>query len=277
MKKSDSIIVIMANSELREVIISELEAQKYKVLLATNSSEARLKFENSENNFMVIEDGISGLNTYEFINNVRRKEKNKNVSIKNSLPILLIGDDAMEYNSRYKEFDQLVFLERPFTTLEFKKKILTFTGNSNAINENTRLVKKGEYLINEGAVSSEMYWVLSGHFIITKMNQDDQNVIIGNIFPGELVGEMSFLDSLPRSASVKAEEDSEVLAIPHKKFVDVFDSQPGWFRSLMKTLSKRLRSANKIMAQKQVALDTGPDHGEEQKELWADEEKVNGF
>lgn len=85
--------------------------------------------------------------------------------------------------------------------------MLGFTGNSAIISENTRQVKKGEYLINEGGASNEMYWVISGLFIITKLNQDEQNVIIGRVLPGELVGEMSFLDSMPRSASVKAEEE----------------------------------------------------------------------
>src|SRR5690606_34899074 len=124
------------------------------------------------------------------------------------------------------------FLEKPFNTVEFKKKLLSLLGNSSILSDNTKKVKKGDYLITEGAASNEMYWVISGEFVITKLNQTDQDIIIGKVSPGELVGEMSFLDSMPRSASVRAEEDSEVLAIPHKKFIDIFDSQPAWFRSL---------------------------------------------
>ena len=97
-----------------------------------------------------------------------------------------------------------------------------------------------------------MYWVLSGGFTITKMNNDEKNIIIGEVKQGELVGEMSFLDNLPRSASVKAREDSEVLVIPHKKFMDVLDNQPRWFRSLMTTLSHRLRDADQRIARKFV-------------------------
>lgn len=87
------------------------------------------------------------------------------------------------------------------------------------------------------------------------MNNDSKNVIIGEVLPGELVGEMSFLDALPRSASVKVKEDSEVLVIPHKKFINVLDGQPRWFRSLMKTLSQRLRDSNKMVARKCVNID----------------------
>jgi CRP-like cAMP-binding protein len=45
-------------------------------------------------------------------------------------------------------------------------------------------------------------------------------------------------------------EDSEVLAIPHKKFHEVIERQPKWFRSLMQTLSQRLRNANDKIARK---------------------------
>ena len=117
-------------------------------------------------------------------------------------------------------------------------------------------MKANEYLLTEGGISHEMYWILSGSFIITKMNKDDHNIILGKVFPGELVGEMSFLDSLPRSASVRAEVDSEVLAIPHKRFIDIIEGQPRWFRSLMQTLSQRLRTVNSQVTKKMVDTDT---------------------
>ena len=100
-----------------------------------------------------------------------------------------------------------------------------------------------------------MYWVLAGSFRITKLNEDGNNVIMGEVSPGELVGEMSFLDNLPRSASVRALEDSEVLVIPHSKFMDVLDHQPRWFKSLMQVMSHRLRDSNNKVARKIVDSD----------------------
>ena len=79
-------------------------------------------------------------------------------------------------------------------------------------------------------------------------------LFVGGVNEGKLfvVGEMSFLDSLPRSASVRALEDSEVLVIPHKKFLHVLDGQPRWFRALMQTMSQRLRDANTRITQKSM-------------------------
>ena len=95
-----------------------------------------------------------------------------------------------------------------------------------------------------------MYWVISGSFQVLKESAEGGNVIIGEIGPGELAGEMSFLDDCPRSATVMAKEDSEVLCIPHGKFMKVIHSQPKWFQSLMKVLSGRVRSTNEIIARK---------------------------
>mgnify|MGYP001149873038 CR=1 FL=1 len=58
----------------------------------------------------------------------------------------------------------------------------------------------------------------------------------------------SFLDSNPRSATVVALEDSEVLVIPHKKFMHAMDGQARWMQTLMKTLSLRLRNANEMLS-----------------------------
>ena len=120
--------------------------------------------------------------------------------------------------------------------------------------DSTMTIEPEEYLIREGEESTQMYFLQSGTMAVFK-RKGDSTIQIGTIYSGEVVGEMSFLDELPRSASVRARVDSEVLVIPHKKFIDVLDGQPRWFRSLMKTLSQRLRHANKMVARKSVEED----------------------
>ena len=61
----------------------------------------------------------------------------------------------------------------------------------------------GEYLLYEGEGSSEMYFVARGTLAIMKKRGQEEKQI-GTIYSGEVVGEMSFLDSAPRSASVRA-------------------------------------------------------------------------
>jgi CRP-like cAMP-binding protein len=100
-----------------------------------------------------------------------------------------------------------------------------------------------EYLMHEGEESMEMYYVQSGNLAVFKKKGDHLQQI-GTIMAGELVGEMSFLDGHPRSATVKAISDSELVIVPHAKFTQMIDAHPKWFRALLNTLLDRLRKAN---------------------------------
>ena len=100
-----------------------------------------------------------------------------------------------------------------------------------------------DILVNEGEESKEMYYLVSGNLAVFKRKGDHQQQI-GTIMAGELVGEMSFLDGHPRSATVKAITESELVIVPREKFVQLIDSHPKWFKALLNTLLDRLRKAN---------------------------------
>ncbi|MCO4753935.1 MAG: cyclic nucleotide-binding domain-containing protein [Bacteriovoracaceae bacterium] len=254
MKKTLTVLLVEDVDPDFEVISSVLQSANHRVVRASTGPEARLKITNQEFNFIIINMDIKGVGALEFVQQVRETEQRKNV--KERIPILVNGSNAESFEEDFSQIDNIQYLARPFTALEFKEKMTSFRKKASIKKENTRLIPKGDYLITEGGgKSQEMYWVLSGKFIITKLNKENQNVVIGEVNQGELLGELSFLDSLPRSASVKASEDCEVLVIPHRKFMDVLDSQPRWFRSLLTTLSHRLRDADQRIAQKFVTTD----------------------
>lgn len=104
-------------------------------------------------------------------------------------------------------------------------------------------VRQGDYLIREGEKSSEMYFLQTGSMMVIKRkgNKEQQ---IGTIYSGELVGEMSFLDKAPRSASVKAITDCELIEIKSDKFEKSMEELPKWHQALLHTLLDRLRKAN---------------------------------
>jgi CRP/FNR family cyclic AMP-dependent transcriptional regulator len=110
------------------------------------------------------------------------------------------------------------------------------------MSETIRLMPN-EYLMREGEESTEMYYIQSGTLAVFK-RKGDQEHQIGTIMTGELVGEMSFLDNQPRSASVKAMSDSVLVVIPHEKLEHMLGTMPKWFSALLNTLTDRLRKAN---------------------------------
>lgn len=100
-----------------------------------------------------------------------------------------------------------------------------------------------QYLLREGEESTEMYYLQSGNLAVYK-RKGDQEFQIGSIISGELVGEMSFLDKNPRSASVKAMGDCVLVVVPLAKLEHTLSSMPKWFTALLNTLVDRLRKAN---------------------------------
>lgn len=110
------------------------------------------------------------------------------------------------------------------------------------------VLHSGEYLVRHKEESSTMFFLkegVLGVFDTRSGAQSAKEVQIGTIYSGELVGEMSFLDQLPRSASVKAINDCVLQVIPRERFQRIFDAQPKWYRILIVTLLERLRATNK--------------------------------
>lgn len=252
MNEKMNVLLLSSVPEERMMLEEALKEMKYLVIKAITGQEARLKLSNQNFDFIVLDIKANGLSALEFIESLRNKEKTK--SLKKVVPILVLADDDNKLHD-FSAIDNVQLLTREFNKDDFKKKVLTFNKKTSLNPENLKKIQKDDYLIVEGATNNEMYWILSGEFLITKLNKEDKNIIIGKASAGELIGEMSFLDSLPRSASVKALKDSEVLVIPQKKFIATLDGQPRWFRSLLHTLSMRLRNADQQIANKFVKED----------------------
>ena len=106
----------------------------------------------------------------------------------------------------------------------------------------TRILTEDTFLMRQGEQSTEMYMLLSGKPSVLKRKGDVEKKI-GEINPGELVGEMSFIDQAPRSVDVKAFKESIVGIIEKEKFTEFLDGLPPWFKKLQETLLKRLRES----------------------------------
>lgn len=100
-----------------------------------------------------------------------------------------------------------------------------------------------QILLKEGEHSNSMYWVQTGQLVVTKRRGSD-DVVLGHIYSGELVGELSFLDQETRSATVKAVTECDLIQIPQETIDNIFKTQPKWLEILVKTLAERLRKAN---------------------------------
>jgi CRP/FNR family transcriptional regulator, cyclic AMP receptor protein len=104
-------------------------------------------------------------------------------------------------------------------------------------------------LIHEGKPLDGFYIVLDGLLIVTARATGD--TVLNRLSTGEVVGEMSFVDARPPSATVKASNTALVLSIPRKLLQKKLESDPEFasrfYRSLAIFLSYKLRGMMGMM------------------------------
>ena len=104
-------------------------------------------------------------------------------------------------------------------------------------------VSEGATLIHEGKAIDSVYLVLDGQLGVTVKALGGREV--ARLRCGEVVGEMSFVDSRPPSATVCAVEKSRVLAIPRDRLKTKLTQDTAFsarfYRAIAVFLSDRLR------------------------------------
>jgi CRP/FNR family cyclic AMP-dependent transcriptional regulator len=121
------------------------------------------------------------------------------------------------------------------------KKSFKFCFDQHASAYTTKKIRMGDLLMKIGDAADSIFILKKGRLQAYHVNANDQKIILGEILPGEFVGEMAYFNDEPRSASVIALEDSELFEIPVKTFDRVIFQKPAWAMKMIETLSKRLK------------------------------------
>lgn len=112
---------------------------------------------------------------------------------------------------------------------------MTKNGHKIEIEPGTKLIKKGEPIDN-------LYIVLTGQLSVFG---EEENDIVANLGSGEIVGEMSFLESRPPSVSVSAITPTSLFVISKEMISQRMAAHPdfraNFYYALALFLSNRLR------------------------------------
>ena len=107
--------------------------------------------------------------------------------------------------------------------------------------------KAGDTIISEGDDGDAAFFIVAGSVeVIIGRGVDARR--LGLLKEGETFGEMSLIEPGPRSATVKAATDVEGLAISYEEFIAAIEDHPERAVAFMKTLVRRLRQMNDLMA-----------------------------
>lgn len=98
-------------------------------------------------------------------------------------------------------------------------------------------------LLRQGETGVGLFVITSGAVSITQHQEGEAEREIAKAGPGDVLGEMSLLDDLPRSASATATEPTRALVLPVWDFRAALREAPEIGIKLLAILSQRLRRA----------------------------------
>jgi CRP-like cAMP-binding protein len=99
-------------------------------------------------------------------------------------------------------------------------------------------VPQGKVLAREGDPGWEFFVVCEGKAKATKRGRK-----VASFGRGSFFGEMSLLDDGPRSATVTAETDMQLLVLNSRSFSSLIAENPSVSRKLLRGMAERLRNA----------------------------------
>ena len=104
-------------------------------------------------------------------------------------------------------------------------------------------ILNGSVLFREGDQGDCAYVIEEGK-ILVYLEREGEEVPISLLKKGEIFGEMSLIDNLPRSASVKALEDCVLAVVTKDQLLERFNTSDSLVQLLLKVMMNRVRKNN---------------------------------
>lgn len=99
-------------------------------------------------------------------------------------------------------------------------------------------------IFHEGDEGAALFIILDGAVKVFIPALDGREVVLAVLRRYDLLGEMSLLDSAPRSASATTIEHTEMVSLSRRDFLSVLDRYPRAQRAIIDVLVKRMRATN---------------------------------
>lgn len=116
--------------------------------------------------------------------------------------------------------------------------------NSVAAVAKTRRYAKEDVIFHADESGDVFCLIREGQVKITMISPEGKEIILSLLGPGDFFGEMALLDDEPRSATVVATENLELVTIWRSDFLQILAENFSITRKVLKELSKRLRTAS---------------------------------
>lgn len=100
--------------------------------------------------------------------------------------------------------------------------------------------EQGKVLFKEGDSGDYICFVVEGAVDVLKSSASGQRAVIATLTRGSTLGEMSIIDNIARSATVKARKNSTLVILSRKGFNTILDKHPKVGIKILKGIARLL-------------------------------------
>jgi CRP/FNR family transcriptional regulator, cyclic AMP receptor protein len=107
-----------------------------------------------------------------------------------------------------------------------------------------RILPSDSHLILADQPGELIYIILEGTLKVHIQQEDNNDVILAILGPGDIVGEMSLIDQINRSANVTTMDTTSLVWMDKSSFQEAMEHFPVIAQNLLRILSRRIRAAD---------------------------------
>lgn len=112
--------------------------------------------------------------------------------------------------------------------------------------------RKGDVLFKEGETTKDLYIIQNGIVKIFKNAADGQKLPIALVHAGQFIGELSFFDGKPRSATAQAATDIKVIKLDQSRLEREIKKLPSWLLVIIRSIADRMREADELVKRNKI-------------------------
>ncbi|MGE3973992.1 MAG: cyclic nucleotide-binding domain-containing protein [Bdellovibrionales bacterium] len=238
------VLIAVADKEQKEritTLVSE-HVSKCQFYYASDGSETLSKIDNDPPDILIVDEHLSRFSGIQITEKILEKKNSQiGVIILSQIPEqdrfvdeVVIGQ--IQFASNFQE-----------NASKILNRVLNYISYGDKAEFRLCYLSPKELLMREGD-KAEFVYILKKGSLQAVVKRQDKNILLGNIEPGEFVGEMSYINGEMRNASIIALSDCELIEIPIDQMDHLLFQKPAWARALLKTLSKRVKVNNEKLA-----------------------------
>jgi uncharacterized membrane protein len=107
--------------------------------------------------------------------------------------------------------------------------------------------KGGETIFRYGDAGGHIFILRNGRVELFVESDDGEKIILAENERGDVIGELSFLDGGPRTATALAREDTQVLTMDRERLLEFIDKHPHAAMDLLTVVGRRLRHTDDLL------------------------------